>query len=130
MQLRIFPTQHISDLQKDFNAAFPYLRLEILDFKNCQTPDNDNILKQSATPNSNPLYIGNYQGIITDGILEIEETMKVNELVRLFKEEFSLCVQVFRRSGIMWLQTSMTAEWTLKKQNEHGKDLSPSQKVY
>jgi hypothetical protein len=95
-----------------------------------QTPDNDNILKQSATPNSNPLYIGNYQGIITDGILEIEETMKVNELVRLFKEEFSLCIQVFRRSGIIWLQTSMTAEWTLKKQNEHGKDLSPSQKVY
>ncbi len=130
MQLRIFPTQQISDLQKDFNAAFPYLRLEILDFKTCQASDDDNILKKSATPNPDTNYIGNYQGTITDGILEIEENMKVNELVRLFKEEFSLCVQVFRRSGIMWLQTSITADWTLKKQNEHGKDLSPSQKVY
>jgi hypothetical protein len=35
-----------------------------------------------------------------------------------------LSVQVFRKSGKSWLETTFTDGWTLKKQNQEGIDLS------
>ena len=68
--------------------------------------------------------IGDCQTSISDGSLEIPEEMKVTELEKLLKDQFHLKAQVFRRSGNTWLQTTMTDSWTLKKQNEHGKEIS------
>jgi hypothetical protein len=31
---------------------------------------------------------------------------------------------VFRKSGKTWLETSVTDDWTLKRQNEEGMELS------
>jgi hypothetical protein len=33
-------------------------------------------------------------------------------------------VQVFRKSGNVWLETSATDAWSLKQQNQEGMDLS------
>jgi len=61
---------------------------------------------------------------IRDGDLEFDGTMKVNELEKLLKDEFSLAAQVFRKSGNIWLETTITDNWTLNQQNSHGKELS------
>jgi hypothetical protein len=37
---------------------------------------------------------------------------------------FNLSVQVFRKSAGTWIETSVTDDWTLKQQNDEGKDLS------
>jgi hypothetical protein len=50
--------------------------------------------------------------------------MLVSELENLFEDKFKLSVQVFRKSGKSWLETTFTDGWSLKKQNQEGLDLS------
>ena len=52
--------------------------------------------------------------------------MSVTELETMFRENFGLYVQVFRRSGKLWLETTATDSWTLTVQNDQGKELSDS----
>ncbi|MEI9910895.1 MAG: hypothetical protein WDO71_15215 [Bacteroidota bacterium] len=50
--------------------------------------------------------------------------MTVGQLEDIFQKQFGLQVQVSRRSGTLWLETTMTDNWTLKQQNDHGRELS------
>ncbi|HSB94027.1 MAG TPA: hypothetical protein VLC28_12970, partial [Flavitalea sp.] len=59
-----------------------------------------------------------------DTTIVIHDGMTVAELEGLFTDKFNLPVQVFRRSGNIWLETTMTDGWTLKQQNEHGKEIT------
>ena len=56
--------------------------------------------------------------------IEVVEEMKVKDLERIFKDQFSLAMQVFRKSGNLWLETTMTDNWTLQQQNDHGREIS------
>jgi tyrosyl-tRNA synthetase len=50
--------------------------------------------------------------------IKIDELMKVAELEGVFAKNFGLSVQVFRKSGNLWLQTTTTDNWTLAEQNQ------------
>lgn len=56
--------------------------------------------------------------------VEILANMTVNELEQLFKTKFGLNIQIFRKSGNSWLETTVTDNWTLEKQNEEGEELN------
>ena len=73
--------------------------------------------------------IGDTQSAITDGYIEITGAMKVTDLEKIFKNQFSLVVQVFRKSGKIWLETTITDNWTLDQQNNHGSELSSEHAV-
>jgi hypothetical protein len=49
--------------------------------------------------------------------------MTVEELEKSFLVKFGLNVQVFRKSGKSWLETTITDKWTLEKQNTQGEEL-------
>jgi hypothetical protein len=119
MNLHIAPTRLIGDLQADFNNAFPFLKLEF--FQNRNQPQAAYTFRQ-ILPHNNKIAEGQLD--ITDGDIEINPEMKVKDLEKLFKDQFSLAVQVFRRSGNLWLETTMTDNWTLQQQNEHGREIS------
>lgn len=59
----------------------------------------------------------------TTAPLEITEDMPVSTLEQLFQDYFGLSAQVFRKSGRSWLETSLTDDWTLKRQNDEGYEL-------
>jgi len=124
MHLRIAPNRLIGDLQKDFNSAFPFLKIEFFQNRNPQlsTPTFRQILR-------NDKRIVDGQIAITDGDIEVSADMKVKDLEKVFKDQFSLLAQVFRRSGNLWLETTMTDEWTLGRQNEHGREISTETKT-
>lgn len=119
MLLKIAPNRLISDIQKEFNKAFPFLKLEF--FNNKSFSRSDFSAKQIIPATRK---VGDSQTAITDGDIEIHEEMKVKELEKFFKEQFSLAVQVFRKSGTVWLETTMTDNWTLQHQNNHGREIS------
>jgi hypothetical protein len=119
MHLHIAPNRLISDVQKEFNKAFPFLKIEFFNKRSLSRPD---FSAQQIIPQNRK--IGDNQLAITDGDIKIEEEMKVNELEKIFKDQFSLAVQVFRRSGNLWLETTMTDNWTLLQQNKHGREIS------
>ena len=62
--------------------------------------------------------------------MEVKNGMTVAELEGKFRNEYGLEVQVSRKSGLLWLETTMTDNWSLEKQNEHGRDISLTPKVY
>ena len=119
MLLHIFPGKLISEVQKDFNALFPFLKLEFFRNRSYAEPDHS---AQSIIPHNRKIAEG--QAAITDGKINIKPDMKVIDLERILKKDFSLEAQVFRRSGNLWLETNMTDNWTLEQQNEHGKEIS------
>ena len=125
MYLRITPNRLISDLQKEFNNAFPYLKIEFFQNRNQQLPA---FTFQQILPRHKRIVDG--QTAITDGDIEISPATKVKDLEKIFKDQFSLAAQVFRRSGNLWLETTMTDDWTLEQQNEHGREISTDSKKY
>lgn len=49
--------------------------------------------------------------------------MTVSELEQHFADVYGLSVQVFRKSGEVWLETTTTDNWSLEKQNQEAIDL-------
>ena len=119
MLLHISPTKLISDLQREFNNSLPFLKLEFYPFKKSGL---------SAAYKYPGKRVGECQAGIVDGTLDIHPEMKVSELENTLKDKFKLNAQVFRSSGSLWLQTTMTDHWTLQKQNDHGMELSQHEK--
>ena len=49
--------------------------------------------------------------------------MTVKEMEADFQDKLKIGVHVFRKSGINWLQTGATDNWTLAEQNTHAKEM-------
>jgi hypothetical protein len=119
MHIHIAPTRLISEIQQEFNSKFNFLKLEF--FTRRGFVNSDYSSTQIAPANKR---IGDIQQVITEGGIEIEGEMIVKELEERLKNEFSVAAQVFRRSGNLWLETTMTDNWALNQQNKHGKEIS------
>jgi hypothetical protein len=119
MQLQISPGRLISEVQAEFNQAFPYLKIEF--FKNSSKGDRmfsaDRILRQNL-----PVSKGQLNKV--EGVIDVDPKMTVRQLEKTLQDRFNLLVQVFRRSGNVWLETTMTDDWTLIHQNNHGREIS------
>jgi hypothetical protein len=117
--IRISDTKKIAALQQEFNEAFPYLRIEFFTREHGSRGasarrdmlDADTLLKRFQRKN-------------TSGAIMLKGSMKVSELEALFKDHFGLSVQVFRKSGRSWIETTVTDDWTLEEQNAQGQELS------
>ncbi len=117
MKLIIDNSKRISDVQRQFNSIFPYLKIQLFKkpHQNAQgSPKSDMINESILLSQLNH----------TDGNVEIDGEMTVQELESLFNNLFNLNIQVFRKSGKSWLETTVTDSWTLNKQNEEGEELS------
>lgn len=117
MLLNITQNKVISDVQKDFNRAYPFLKI---DFYKLSDPQRGTATR---THINNTLSIKN-AGLISQGDLEISDALTVGQLEKTFRDQFGLYVQVSRKSGNLWLETTISDNWTLKQQNDHGKELS------
>ena len=53
--------------------------------------------------------------------ININGHLKVATFEKNIQDILGIGVQVFRKAGQTWIQTTTTDEWTLTKQNEHGK---------
>jgi len=111
VQLHIEATRLAEDVQREFNHAFPYLKLEFFN-------------KATSFIASKNKRIGDWQFAPAAGTVAVDDETKVIDLLDKLKKEYNLNAQVLRRSGNLWLQTTMTDNWSLKKQNDYGKELS------
>ena len=119
MNLQISPSRLVSDIQDDFNREFAFLKLQF--FNKRALSHSDYSASQIAQGHRK---IGDIQLTKTEGNIYIDGKMKVIDLEMRLRDDFSLAVQVFRKSGNLWLETTMTDNWTLRQQNEHGKEIS------
>lgn len=115
MQLPIQPHTTILELQNHFADYFPFLKIEF--FIGGQTILGE-IPEQLLHPSV--MVSKAMEGIFKTGALQFTPHTTVAELEDAFRKTFNLKVQVFRRSGDLWLETTATDKWTLEQQNKHG----------
>lgn len=123
MLLQIASTRLIGDIQKEFSSMFPFLKLEFY------RVDENNAAPQIKRFLPGKYAVLNARRSRQEGSLTIDENMTVGDLEKQFVSSFGLGVQVHRKSGNLWLETTMTDNWTLQKQNEHGLELSQPAKT-
>ncbi len=113
------PDSNIEDAKAVFSRYFPYLKWEFFAVPHIAMQGNpkkemikDNPKMEELTKIQEPISIS-FTGHTT-----------VQELEQQMEDQLGLHIQVFRRSGNIWLETTVTDEWTLSFQNEQGKELS------
>lgn len=120
MYLEITGERLISDIQNDFCAVYPFLKVEF--FKNGQVR-RDRYPLNKLIPGTQPVKNA-WHRKKDNGQLTFNDTMTVTDFENALMDQFGLSAQVFRRSGNLWLETTITDYWTLKQQNEHGREIT------
>jgi len=113
MTIQIEKSKQLKTIQQEFQHLFPQLKIEFYKTAHHQGEgsSNNGMLDTHLT-------FGELSAAGSEGILEIEPVMKVSALEQAFETSFGLHVQVFRKSGNVWLQTVKTDTWTLGQQNQ------------
>jgi hypothetical protein len=114
MEMLINDKITIKELQQQFSSEFPYLKLEFFDIP----PTFDGLPKSNMYPNYKPL--GHCRKIHNEGSIHITPGLAVQNLEETFWKKFGLSTEVFRKSGNLWIETTLSDSWTLKRQNEEG----------
>ncbi len=114
----------IRNLQNEFNTIYPFLKIEFF--------YEPHITGKGTAKNkmiNNEIKLMQVRRTIEPGKIRIGKNTTVSEIEGNFERRFGLYVQVFRKSGNVWLETSATDNWTLEQQNEEGKSLAEHWKI-
>lgn len=117
MKINIIEDDLIVNIQRDFQYYYPYLKLRF--YKNPHDEgggSRENECLDIYTP------IEEVTMFHTSGSININPDCTVAELEHDFFHTLGLCVQIYRQSGNIWLETTSTDDWTLQQQNENGKE--------
>jgi hypothetical protein len=117
MKIKINENRKLFELQQEFNTLFPYLKIEF--FQSPHATDQGSPKRLIRNPGRSIRECADRSGEMI-----ITADMSVGELEQRFREQFGLFVQVFRHSGKVWLETTLTDSWTLAEQNSQGQELS------
>ncbi len=117
MELNLSTNRTMGEVQADFNAQFPYLKLAFFNKSHkAYQGSNAKFLLQNKSATLRELCEKPHEGL-----LYLSEDMPTWQVERLFEEDFGLHVQVFRKSGNVWLETSRSDDLTLEQQNAKGR---------
>lgn len=121
MKVIIKIDQHtkLHEIQSAFSASFPYLKIEF--FKSPCLGTQLPAIRQLRSHSETALGI-DWMHIETE--IQFDHLFKVREIQDIFLRETGLHAQIFRRAGNMWIETSLTEEWTLSQQNREGESFS------
>jgi len=119
MIIIIDDNRNINLIESEFNEQFPYLKMEFYTRANSAAFGNS----KKTVKHSNTM-VADCRNIHFNGNLEIKPEMTIEALEQKFKNEFDLNIQILRKSGRVWLETSLTNYWSLAEQNKQGKELS------
>lgn len=112
MILHVKPDIKATDLIRQFNGIYPFLRLEIYHRgEEMSDAAHDCLLCEIVHRKAVESFI-------------ISPEMKVSEVENMFWENMGLQVSIFRKSGKTWLESSYTNYWSLERQNNLGKDMN------
>ncbi|HVS94854.1 MAG TPA: hypothetical protein VHE54_00160 [Puia sp.] len=108
----------LREIETEFNSIYPYLRIEFPKSAGVADPVVDGSEAKALRLKARDLLQSEVR--VADG-------MTVKELEAAFVELFAVPVQIFRKSARLWIETKMTRDWTLRQQNDRGRELAPGE---
>ena len=109
----------IKEVQREFNSFYPFLKIEF--FENVNTDTKPYRTAKQIDINRPLNKVSKFPGT---GRININGDRTAGQLENDFLEKYGLVVQVFRKSGNIWIETILTDNWTLDKQNKEGEFLN------
>src|ERR1035437_4710193 len=119
MEIIITDNKSIKEIQEEFQNTFPYLKIGF--FRHVQKNGGAPVKPQ---PIPDKMTVGMVRHLHTEGPLNIAGSRSVEEIEKDFQDKFGLAVEVFRKSGNMWIETTFTHHWSLLRQNFEGQQMS------
>src|SRR5579862_1069536 len=113
MELHVNDQVLISELQNQFSKEFPFLKLEF--FSEPRNSGAKHFPKSAMFASTKRL--GLCRKLHNEGVIRLTQNDTVEMLEHIFWNEFGLTAEIFRKSGNLWIETSLTDSWTLKLQN-------------
>jgi len=110
--------QLIQKVQEEFSRAYPFLKIVFR--KSGREPASTLDTGRLDTED----HIRECASALLEKDIRLSDHLKVSELETSLGHLFGTSVQVYRKSGNFWLETSMSREWTLKQQNDHARDIA------
>lgn len=108
--LSISEDTRIGEIKTDFNKEYPFLKIDFL---------RRNSHGKIRAEEFEKLKIANNIKSI-----DINKQRTVADIKKDFKDLFGLTAEIFRKSGTVWIETSLTDDWTLEQQNSEAEYLS------
>jgi hypothetical protein len=118
MIIQLQANKTLKEIQSEFSSMFPYLKIEFLQ----KSAFGGKGIKKEYLNNLH-VTLNELTKKQVDEQLTLDENTIVNDLEKAFRDRFDLNVQVFRKSGNIWLETTATNNWTLGYQNRQGQEL-------
>ena len=118
MKLFIEKESLAEDVKKIFTTCYPFLKIEFYKKK----PVHANVIqKKEVMPLTLPLI--QFTNGSDKTVIDIGHNVTVEQLEDQFAS-LGLLSEVFRKSGNVWIETSLTSNWTLQQQNMEGEEIS------
>jgi hypothetical protein len=111
MKLQIQDDMTVAALQAEFNAMFPYLKLEVIIGPAKGAVNKYMPLRQCRRQHN-------------EGDFDVQPQERLIDFVDRLKKEYGLTVEVYRKSGNLWIATSLSSTWTLQRQNNEGLEIN------
>lgn len=111
-EIHLDKTKSIRYIQDIFQSEFPFLRIDFYSGPQ-KTKSRLKVTNSNTT-------LGELVKDLLPGSIQIDEKIKVGDLEGELNRRFGLYAQVLRKSGNSWIETTLTDDWTLEKQNKEG----------
>lgn len=118
MEINLRNESHIAEVKDAFHQKFPFLKLEFFN----PLSDESKRYHVSNMVTDGQTRLGEIAGMNKPGYVRIHEYRTVADVEHCFRDCFGLHVQIFRKSGGNWIETSNTDQRTLAEQNLQGQE--------
>jgi hypothetical protein len=119
MKLNIEGKETIGELKEQFSNAYPMLKIEFFHHEHQKgegSPLSDKIGDEERLDEVRKTH--------SEGVLNFDGDTVIADFESAFHERYGLNVQVFRKSGNIWLEIISTDNRSLAKENEWAEELS------
>lgn len=111
----------LAEINKAFQGHFPFLKIQFYESK--IDPIKGIEVAGDPVKNYNMSVHDLLHGRIAEG-LSMNGHLKVRSFENMWHEKAGIWIQVFRKSGNIWLQTTVTDEMTLSEINRLGEEMN------
>jgi hypothetical protein len=119
MILQISKNGSLKTFQQQFNEYYPFLKIEF--FKRIAADESPIKPGVFFGPEFEKKSDGSGNQLVS---IDINRKKTITELEKDFEKLLGISARVFRGSGNVWVETTLTNDWSLEEQNEEGKQIS------
>jgi hypothetical protein len=122
MELEIRDKKTVAELQKDFSREFPFLKMEFYAAVHKNASAKLQVLAEQKQ-------ISECSTLHREGSISIGKEQTVKQVEQDMWDRFGLSVQIFRKSGNIWIQTTLSNSWSLERQNNEALEINKDYKT-